>query len=334
MSWRARLESRLNSIWYEGAPIPTWAALLERAFRSLTGLRRWLYALGLQKSVRLPVAVIVVGNITAGGTGKTPLVAWLANELRRRGWQPGIVTRGYGVAANDARRLAPDAEPGEYGDEPVWLAHATNCPVAIRRQRAAAGRLLIERDGVDVLISDDGLQHWSLARDFEIALIDAQRGFGNGRLLPAGPLREPIERLARVDAVVMNGGERPGAFSMDVRAERALSLRDLAIAKPLSAFAGQRAHAVAGIGNPKRFFALLRAQGIEVIAHPYPDHHRFDGSELRFEDDLPVFITEKDAGKCARYADGRTWVVPIDVDLPAAFIDLVHRRLHELKATP
>ena len=331
MSTRARLESRLNRIWYDGDPVPAWAALGERVYRTLLGLRRWIYALGLRRSVRLPVPVLIVGNLTVGGTGKTPLVAWLATELRRRGWKPGIVTRGYGAAAHDPQRLPPGAEPAEYGDEPVWLAHATDCPVAIGRRRAAAARLLIERDGVDVLVSDDGLQHWSLARDLEVVLIDGQRGFGNGRLLPAGPLREPQERLARVDAVVVNGGQREGAFPMQVRAERVLSLRDLAQARPLSGFAGQRVHAVAGIGNPRRFFDLLRSHGLVVDPHPYPDHHAFDGSELKFDDDLPVFITEKDAGKCAPHADGRIWVVPIDVELPPEFGDLVHRRLHALK---
>lgn len=332
MSLRAGIEMRLNRIWYEGAAVPWWADVGERLYRTVFGLRRWAYALGLRRSVQLAVPVVIVGNLTVGGTGKTPLVAWLANELRQRGWQPGIVTRGYGAAASDVRRLPPGAEPAEFGDEPVWLAHATGCPVAIGRRRATAARLLIERDGVDVLISDDGLQHWSLARDFEVALVDGQRGFGNGRLLPAGPLREPVERLQRVDAVVVNGGQREGAFAMQVRAERALSLRDLAHAKPLSAFVGERVHAVAGIGNPRRFFDLLRSHGLSVDAHPYPDHHPFDGSELQFDDDLPVFITEKDAGKCAPHADGRIWVVPIDIELPPEFGDLIHRRLHALRA--
>ncbi len=334
MSGRARLESRLNRIWYEGAAVPLWAELGERLYRGLLGLRRWAYSLGLRRATRLPVPVVIVGNLTAGGTGKTPLVAWLAGELLRRGWKPGIVTRGYGAAAHSARRLPPGAEPAEFGDEPVWLAHATGCPVAIGRRRIEAARLLIESDGVDVLISDDGLQHWALARDLEIVLIDGQRDFGNGRLLPAGPLREPVERLHRVDAVVVNGGEREGAFSMQVHAERALSLRDLAHARPIASFSGQRVHAIAGIGNPNRFFQLLRGHGIEVDAHAYPDHHAFDGSELVFADDLPVLITEKDAGKCAPHADGRIWVVPIDVELPPAFGDFVHRQLHAWRAQP
>ena len=333
MSLRAQLESLLNRIWYGGQAVPFWAAILERMYRAVVGLRRWLYALGVRRSTQLPIPVIVVGNLTAGGTGKTPLVAWLANELRQRGWRPGIVTRGYGAAANDCRRLPPDAEPAQYGDEPVWLAHATSCPVAIGRRRAVAARLLIERDGVDVLISDDGLQHWSLARDFEIVLIDGQRGFGNGRLLPAGPLREPVERLERVDAIVVNGGVREGAYSMQVHAARALSLRDLASARPLAAFSGQQVHAVAGIGNPARFFDLLRSHGLAVLEHPYPDHHRFDGSELVFDDPAPVLITEKDAGKCAPFADERIWVVPIDIELPPEFADRVHRALHALKAS-
>lgn len=331
MSGRAQLERHLNRIWYEGAPVPGWAACCETVYRGLIGLRRWAYALRLRRSTRLAVPVVVVGNLTAGGTGKTPLVAWLANELRQRGWQPGIITRGYGATAADVQRLPPEAEPAEFGDEPVWLAHATGCPVAIGRRRARAGQLLIDRDGVDILLSDDGLQHWSLARDYEIVVVDGQRGFGNGRLLPAGPMREPVERMARVDAVVVNGGERAGAYRMQVRAERALSLRDLAIARPLASFAGQQVHAVAGIGNPKRFFDLLRAEGIDVTAHAFPDHHPFAPADLAFGDEWPVLITEKDAGKCAPFADGRVWVVPIDVELPPEFADAIHRSLHPLK---
>lgn len=331
MSARARLESHLHRIWYGGETVPIWASVGERVYRMLLGLRRWMFALGLRRSIRLSVPVLIVGNLTVGGTGKTPLVAWLANELRQRGWRPGIVTRGYGAATKAARRLPPEAEPKVFGDEPVWLAHATDCPVAIGRRRVEAARALVEADDVDLVIGDDGLQHWALARDLEIVLIDGARGFGNGRLLPAGPLREPMQRLERVDAVVVNGGARAGAYTMRVHGNRALSLRDLAQSRSLKAFAGERVHALAGIGNPERFFALLRDHGLIVDAHAYPDHHPFDGSELQFSDDLPILITEKDAGKCAPFADARTWVVPIDVELPVEFADQIHRRLHELK---
>jgi tetraacyldisaccharide 4'-kinase len=189
---------------------------------------------------------------------------------------------------------------------------------------------LIAQDGCDALIADDGLQHWSLARDLEIAVVDGKRRFGNGHLLPAGPLREPIERLARVDFVVANGDPQPGEVAMRVRGERALSIAAPGQVRPLSAFAGQRVHAVAGIGNPERFFTMLEAWGMDVVRHPLPDHHRFSGDELHFDDGLPVLVTEKDAVKCAALADEQIWVVPVEADLPAAFADQIHAALCEI----
>jgi tetraacyldisaccharide 4'-kinase len=296
----------------------------------LLRVRRWLYATGLRRSHRIGVPVVVVGNLTVGGTGKTPLVAALAVELRQRGWRPGIALRGYGGRRRPPGLLPADADPVEYGDEAVLLARATGLPVATGRRRAAAAELLAGQ-GCDLVLCDDGLQHWALARDVEILLVDGSRRFGNGRLLPAGPLREPVERASRVDHVVVNGdGTREGEVPMRIVGQRALSLDGSARALALESLRGRSVHAVAGIGNPERFFAMLESFGIRVQRHAWPDHHAFDGRELAFDDDLPVLVTEKDAVKCARFADARTWVVPVEAEVPSAFIDRLHASLHAL----
>jgi tetraacyldisaccharide 4'-kinase len=321
----------LERRWYGGAPVPAWLGALEWSYKLAFALRRHAYARGWLRSTRLPVPVIVVGNLTAGGTGKTPLVAALALELSQRGWRPGLVLRGYGGTSSGPDLVNAQDDPARTGDEAIMLARATGAPVAIAHRRAAAGALLVERSGCDVLVCDDGLQHWALARDLEIAVVDGARRFGNGRLLPAGPLREPVSRLARVDFVVNNGGDGPGEVPMRVEGTRALALGDPGRTRPLSDWRGRAVHAVAGIGNPGRFFDLLAAQGIEVRPHPLPDHHVFSSDELAFGDDLPVFVTEKDAVKCAPLAGADTWVVPVEASLPAEFADRLHTQLHAIR---
>lgn len=334
MAAPGRLRARLESAWYGGAPVPVWAAALEPVYAALLRLRRALYASGLKRSERIGVPVVVVGNLTVGGTGKTPLVATLASELRQRGWAPGIALRGYGGTRRAAGILPADADPTAYGDEAVLLARATGLPVATGRARVAAARLLAAH-GCDLVLCDDGLQHWALARDIEILVVDGARRFGNRRLLPAGPLREPVSRVERVDHVVVNGGAaQPGEIPMRIAGHRALALDGSARALALDALRGRHVHALAGIGNPERFFALLEGFGIQVQRHPLADHHDFDGSELGFDDDQLVLVTEKDAVKCARYADARTFVVPVEAELPAAFVDRIHADLHALRRNP
>jgi tetraacyldisaccharide 4'-kinase len=271
-------------------------------------LRRRLYQAGVLRARRLPVPVIVVGNIFVGGTGKTPLVCWLCERLQARGRRPGIVLRGYGGRATRwPQAVAADSDPDLVGDEAVLLARRTGVPVAAGPARAAAAALLVEA-GCDVVVSDDGLQHYALARDIEIAVIDAARGIGNGRCLPAGPLREPPSRLATVDLVIANGGENPlTPFCFRLAAEPLRPLGPIPAAPP----AGGRAHAVAGIGNPQRFFEQLRRQGFELIEHAFPDHHRYRPDQLNFADGLPILMTEKDAVKIAGFTDGRCWVLPV-----------------------
>jgi tetraacyldisaccharide 4'-kinase len=277
-----------------------------------------LYRQHWRKAVRLGCPVVVVGNLSAGGTGKTPLVCWLAVRLAEQGYRPGIVTRGYGGSSRDIRLVGGDNDPADVGDEAVLLARRGGVPVAAGRDRPAAAQRLVDI-GCNVIVSDDGLQHYALARDCEIAVIDGARGFGNGRLLPAGPLREPPARLASVDAVVVNGGGPPqaGEFGMRVDGDAAVALRDGSV-RPLGGFAGTSVHAVAGIGNPQRFFALLQSHGIDVIEHPLDDHARIEERDILFTDGKPVLMTEKDAVKCARIADGSHWYVPVDASFGAA----------------
>ena len=306
------VQSWLNRIWYERGSPPWWMLPLSLTYGGVAGTRRYLYSRRLRRSIRVSCPVVVVGNLSVGGTGKTPLVCWLVARLAERGMKPGVVTRGYGGSSSSARLVSAADDPALVGDEPLLLARHTGAPVAVGRRRAAAAQLLVAQ-GCDVIVSDDGLQHYALARDCEIVVIDGDRRFGNGWLLPAGPLRESPVRLSAADAIVVNGGRAlvEGAFSMRLEAKSVVAVSGAA-AKPLSAFAGQRVHAVAGIGNPDRFFNMLRAHGIEVIGHPLDDHARLQAADIAFADDKPVLMTEKDAVKCAAIADRRHWYVPVN----------------------
>jgi len=320
------VQSWLNRVWYERAS-PWWLLPLSAVYGAAAGSRRWLYSSHLRKSVRLSVPVVVIGNVSVGGTGKTPLVCWLVARLIQLGFKPGVVTRGYGGTAAYARLVDAAADPDVVGDEPVLLARRTGAPVAIGRDRPAASRLLVNA-GCDVVVSDDGLQHYALARDCEIVVVDGDRRFGNGRLLPAGPLREPTSRLGRVDAVVVNGGPATldGAFCMRLEAHDALALLGGGV-RALNEFTGLAVHAVAGIGHPERFFNMLRGHGIEVTGHPLPDHARLQAADITFPDHRPVLMTEKDAVKCARIAGPLHWYVPVsasfDAGESAALLDIV-----------
>jgi tetraacyldisaccharide 4'-kinase len=318
----------LLAIWYQGAPAPYTLRLLSVLFAAVAALRRRCYALGLLRSVQLPVPVVVVGNITVGGTGKTPVSAWLAGEFAQLGLRVGIVLRGYGGAGAAPALVTAVSDARQVGDEAVLLAQSSGALVAVGRERAAAATRLIDA-GAQLIIADDGLQHLRLRRDVELAVIDGERGFGNRRLLPAGPLREPVAALARVAAVLQNGGIEPhwpGALRLQLAGHELQPVAGGATSRPLGALRGQRVHAVAGIGNPARFFALLRAAGLEPIEHPFPDHHRFAAAEIRFDDTLPVLMTGKDAVKCRAIADQRHWFLPVTVVMePEARRQLLRR---------
>ena len=306
--WRAAIEHS----WYQDRPIALLCPLAA-LFGVIAGARRALYRRGWCARIDVGVPVIVIGNITVGGAGKTPLTLAVAERLRGRGQRVGIVSRGYG---GRARRyplaVTPDTPVHEAGDEPVMLARRSGLPVAVDPRRPRAARHLIAACGVDIIVADDGLQHYALARDAEIAVIDAARGLGNGRLLPAGPLREPPARLKSVDLTLNQGAGKDFWLVADIA--RAL-IGDRRAA--LAAFAGQRVHAIAGIGDPERFFAMLRAAGLTVTAHARPDHHRYVPADFLFDDEAPVLMTEKDAVKCTELADSRHWMVPVTAALSA-----------------
>lgn len=284
-----------------------------------TWARRGLYRSGVLRTTRFAVPVIVVGNITAGGAGKTPLVIWLAEFLRARGWKPGIVSRGYGGKTRHyPQAVHTCSDPAQMGDEAVLLARRCACPVVIAPRRVAAARAL--PPACDIIIADDGLQHYALGRDIEIAVIDGVRRFGNGHCLPAGPLREPLARLRTVHMKVCNGGVAgKGEFAMRLQPLAARNLLDEARTRGVESFSGETVHAVAAIGNPARFFNQLRALGLDVIEHAFPDHHCFVARDFRFDDGRTVFMTEKDAVKCMPFARSHYWYLPVTAQLDTAF---------------
>ncbi|HHH43629.1 MAG TPA: tetraacyldisaccharide 4'-kinase [Gammaproteobacteria bacterium] len=325
-----QLEQGLQKLWY--GQTRAWLFLLPLSwlYCALAGLRRLAYRYELLSSTQLDCHVLVVGNITAGGTGKTPLVIAIARRAQQAGLRVGILTRGYrGRARHWPRQVHGDSDPAEVGEEAVLLARKTAAPVFAGPDRAAAGRALLQVSPCDLLISDDGLQHYALHRDTEIALVDATRGQGNGFCLPAGPLREPASRLRHVDAVVLLG-EAPGRpCSASLRPEAARAVADPSQRRELEGFRGQAVHAVAGIGNPERFFSSLRAAGLEVLPHPFPDHHLFSPTDLAFADDRPVLMTEKDALKCEGFAAPDWWYVPVAAQPDAALEDWLAKLLHQ-----
>ncbi|NTV71309.1 MAG: tetraacyldisaccharide 4'-kinase [Azonexaceae bacterium] len=306
----------------------------------LAGLYGFLSALNrrLAKPVRLPVPVIVVGNIIVGGAGKTPLTLWLAQQLKARGWRPGIVSRGYGRSGEGIVSVSADASPEAVGDEPLLLARRSGVPVWVGRQRAAAGEaLLAANPEVNVVLCDDGLQHYALGRDVELVVFDA-RGAGNGWRLPVGPLREPLARLATVDAIIGNNLKSRFAasaptFDMALQPSSFYRLDDPQQTCSAESLRGRgRLHALAGIGNPGRFFQTLESLGLNCENHPFPDHHRYSAADLAFASDGILLMTEKDAVKCAGLTAGETWVLPVEAVLSPALIDLILEKLRGRQA--
>lgn len=311
--------------WFDGTPVPWHARVLSSLYARVVVLRSGLYRRGWLRQRRVGVPVVVIGNLIAGGAGKTPLAIAVVERLAAAGRVPGVATRGHGREdASTPAWVERASTPDAVGDEPLLIARATGVPVRVDADRAAAARVLADA-GCDVVVCDDGLQHYALARDIEIEVIDGRRRYGNGHLLPAGPLREPVVRGALCDFRVVNvpagvDTAEPsfGEWAMRLQPGDARPLRG-GRPRPLSAFAGQRVHAVAGIGDPERFFAMLRAAGIAVVPHAFPDHHRYREEDLRFGSDLPVLMTEKDAVKCGGFASDRHFSVPVAAQLPEAF---------------
>lgn len=308
-----------ETIWYRRAhPVSLLLLPLSWLYCLVVLVRHWAYRRGWLGSRRLPAPVIVVGNLTVGGTGKTPAVLWLTELLQGHGWRPGIVLRGYrGSSPTWPRRVTPQSDPRAVGDEAVLLARRSACPVAAGPDRIAAAALLLREAGCDIIVSDDGLQHYRLGRDLEVLVVDAARGYGNRRCLPAGPLREPVGRARRVDFVLCNGGSCEGGERMELVPAPAVNLCDKALTRPLEEWRGQCVTAVAGIGNPSRFFAMLRAAGLQVDERPYPDHYRFQPRDAEDWPAGPVLMTEKDAVKCAAFVGPDHWYLPVEARVDA-----------------
>lgn len=320
----------IHKVWYDGAKSGLILLPLSGLYWLILKCRELLFRYGAIRTYKAKVPVIVVGNITAGGTGKTPTVIWLVNELRAKGYAPGIVSRGYGGSqSGTSMRVDADSDASVVGDEPVLLARRGRCPVVVDSDRVRATAMLVE-DGVNVIVADDGLQHIRLHRDFEICVVDGKRMLGNGRLMPAGPLREPARRLLSVDLTLVNGGDYSGATRFDVVATEAHRVNG-SLVRPLSGSKGTTVHAVAGIGNPQRFFELLREQGIQVIEHEFPDHAAMAVSDLQFGDEFEVFMTEKDAVKLDRKLPDKFWLIPVDLTMDdeqaTALLETIDSRL-------
>ncbi len=315
--------------WYRITPLHLLLFPLSLLFRLIVAMRRQLFRLGILSSFRLPVPVIIVGNITVGGTGKTPLTLWLAEQLLVNGWHPGIISRGFGGSGSKAQEVSHNSNPATVGDEPVLMAQRKLCPVWIGRERPAAARaLLAAHPECDVIISDDGLQHYRLQRDVEIAVVDGVRRFGNGLLLPAGPLREAVSRLREVDAVVVNGGmAAAGEYLMQLEGMHFYNLLNPEITATADDFKDQSVHAIAGIGHPERFFRHLHKLGLSPQTHPYPDHHRYCAADLVYADANVLLMTEKDAVKCSAFADEKCWVLRVDAHPDSALAQLIMEKI-------
>lgn len=340
------IQARLISQWYQ--PTAWFYRILvpiSMLFRLVVSLRRYLYQNGFLRTHSLPVPVIVVGNITVGGTGKTPLVIALAERLCAEGYKPGIISRGYSGIYKDVCAVIADSDPNVVGDEPLLLAKRLRIPVFVGKKRvSAANALLAEHPSVNLLISDDGLQHYQLPRDIEIVVFDAARGLGNAHMLPAGPLREPLTRLKSADIIVHNGDlsndmaglsakshEFPVCFGMQLQGDQFVRLDEMHEKVSIDWFAGKVVHAIAGIGHPERFFASLRAMGMQVVAHAFPDHYGFRQQDLDALSANWIVMTEKDAMKCRKLKHPKAWYLPVVATIEETFFMRVHDLLKNLK---
>ena len=306
-------------------------------FGSVVWLRKSFYQSGWLESYRFPVPVIIVGNITVGGTGKTPFVIWLATQLKQQGYSPGIICRGYGGSTSLVQEVFAQSNPTESGDEPVLIAKRTQCPVFVGANRVAAGQLLLKtHPQCNIILSDDGLQHYRLQRDFEIALMNSEDAFGNGHLLPAGPLREKKARLQMVDAIVESGSSQvnqknmPPIFYMQLSGEIFSRINE-AEHKPSSFFADKKLVAIAGIGKPARFFKQLRMLGLMFEQYTFPDHHTFTAQDLVRFRDKTLLMTEKDAVKCLAFDNENAWYLPVEAKITSktnqSLIELILQKL-------
>jgi tetraacyldisaccharide 4'-kinase len=337
-----KLEQFINKVWYGKSWFFIPLLPLTVVFALVAALRRLLYRRGILASSKISVPVIVVGNIAVGGAGKTPVTLWLANLFKSKGMNPAIISRGYGgKAASQPVHVTADSDAAEVGDEPVLLARRSGCPVYVDADRVRGAKSAVS-NGADVILSDDGLQHYRMQRDIEIAVVDGSRGFGNGFLLPAGPLREPVSRLDKADRILIQVAKDGSGLQVDTSkfadkmscfslAGELLRRVSDARTREISDLKGKSVHAVAGIANPDRFFEQLECYGIQVHRHPKPDHARLSEADVSFDDDLDVIVTEKDAVKCKSFAHERLWYLPVSVSFENSedlqWFDALHDKL-------
>lgn len=319
---KQKISRWLQDSWYKEMYISSFFMPISMIYDDVIRFRAFLYRIGVKKKTKLAVPVVIVGNITVGGTGKTPLILWMANLLKQQGYKPGIVSRGYGGNAEIWPQWVDEkSDPALVGDEPVLMAKHADCPIVVGPERVKSAQMLLDKTACDIILSDDGLQHYALARDIEIIVVDGQRRFGNGYVLPCGPLRESTERLHTVDLVIVNGeAEEENEFSMAMEGDIAINLVTKE-QKLLADFKWIPSHALAGIGNPKRFFDLLENKGIKIEQHAFLDHYKFTADDISFNDDKPVLMTEKDAVKCYEFATNKHWFVPVKAKPQQQFID-------------
>lgn len=314
---------RLKKRWYDKKPPPFGLVPLSYIYQAIILIRQWLYRHHVFATTHLPVPVIVVGNLTLGGNGKTPLVAWLAHRLRQEGFNPGLISRGYGGKSKAwPEWVLDESDPHLVGDEAVMLVKQTHCPMVVGPNRVKAAQTLLKKYSCDVIISDDGLQHLALGRDLEI-VVEGSRNFGNGYCLPGGPMREPITRINTVDFFINHTTMqlKPGPFRNIKNPNLILTTEDLSTKK---------IHAVAGIGHPERFFQLLKDLEITFTPHSFPDHHLFTETELQFGKDCLIIMTEKDAIKCRKFADEYYWYLPIQLELEEVFVTQFKNKFMEI----
>ncbi|WP_424408135.1 tetraacyldisaccharide 4'-kinase [Pasteurella sp. PK-2025] len=304
--------------WYSRSWLTWLLSPLALLFWLITRIRKALFQQGILSSYRPPVPVIVVGNLSVGGNGKTPVVIWLVQQLQQQGIQVGVISRGYGSQSKVyPLSVKPDSDPVLAGDEPVLIAKRTGVPVVISPNRQEAIELLLQQQPCDVIVSDDGLQHYALQRDVEIVVMDATRGLGNGFVLPAGPLRELPSRLKSVDLVISHGAENPKADAVMLLIPRYACHLKTGEQRPLTDFQPMPVSAIAGIGNPQRFFRMLQELGIQVAEHQaFQDHQHFSAEQLeKFGHQRPLLMTEKDAVKCMAFAQENWWFVPVEAQI-------------------
>ena len=319
----------LQKHWSRNTPLHLILFPISLVFRAIVTLRRELYLSSFLASRQLLLPVVVVGNISVGGTGKTPLTLALSQQLVQRGWHPLIISRGYGRTGRNPQPVHASSTAAQVGDEPLLMAQRDICPVWVGADRVATAQAALQANPqCDVVLCDDGLQHYHLQRDVEIAVIDGALGYGNGRMLPAGPLREPISRLQTVDAVVVNGGDfGEGQYEMRLTGDVFFNLLNPEQTASAADFHKANIHAVAGIGNPQRYFQYLETMGIPFTPHAFPDHHPYVASDLSFDDCDAILMTEKDAVKCTAFADARYWVLRVDAQIDPSLIDLILRKI-------